>query len=468
MDVRRAFAVIVGKIIIYGSRLAGNQGTDFPGRVALKIDPQLLRKLAGQIRRHRIVVTGTNGKTTTSNMSAAILREAGLSVVHNRAGANMMSGITTAFIRSAGLSGRCERDCALLETDEANVPLLLRELTPDYIVITNFFRDQLDRYGELDQTIRLIGDSVKEQDITLILNADDPLQAHFLSAQHTRFYGLDATDYDTATGADSREGRFCVLCGAELRYEYFHYAHLGAYDCPSCGNHNPIAAHHGSRLQLGADIRLDVNGLTLHSPYQGFYNAYNILAAVALSRELGIDDAIIAAAIAAYRPRAGRLERFTVAGKAVTLVLVKNPTGLDQSLHGLSQDPAAKALCFILNDNAADGRDVSWIWDADLERICDPAAGITHFVASGLRSGDIALRALYAGWERSRITVEDKPAAAIASAIAAAAANGAEHTYVFSTYTALFECRRILRRYAKRFPLSVGNAEGAAPAGEGA
>ena len=452
MSFRSVLAIIAGKSIILLSRMMGNQGTDYAGRIALKIDPLLLRRLSAQIQQYTIIITGTNGKTTTTNMIAAILQQAGLSYVHNRAGANMISGITTAFIRSSTLSGKCTLDCALLETDEANVPLLMRELSPDYILITNFFRDQLDRYGELDTTIRLIRDGIAEVQPQILINADDPLQAHFRYSfpQRCQYYGFAPTAYDTDHSSDSREGRFCVNCGAELHYHSFHYAHLGLYRCPNCDNTNPPLDYCGEKLQLRETIDFSLNGMELSSPYQGFHNAYNVLAAAALGQSLGIADKQIQVAIEAYQPRAGRMEKFRIQGQEVTLVLVKNPTGLDQSLSALQQDEQTKTLFFALNDNAADGRDVSWIWDAEFESVAQPAAGIEYFVASGIRSGDIALRAKYAGLDQERILIESDLATGIAIAIRQPSAT----SYIFSTYTALFACRRILQRYTKKFPNS--------------
>ncbi|MDD3023573.1 MAG: Mur ligase family protein [Syntrophomonadaceae bacterium] len=230
MDKIQVFiAVLVGKLAIVMSRMLGNQGTDFAGRIALKIYPEILEKLAGNIKQGIIMVTGTNGKTTTSNMVAAILKAKGYTLVHNQAGANMISGITTAFIAASNLLGNKEFDYALLETDEANVPLLLKRTNPQYLLITNFFRDQLDRYGELDHTINLIKSAVKDSRIKLLLNADDPLSAHFQKENSLQcwYYGFDDTVYDTNKSTESREGRYCVFCGCEINYKRFHYAQLG-------------------------------------------------------------------------------------------------------------------------------------------------------------------------------------------------------------------------------------------------
>lgn len=443
-----ALAIAVAKILIYVSRWLGNQGTDFPGRIARMIDPNILRRLAKNVQEEIFIVTGTNGKTTTTNMIASILDEKGYTFVHNRAGANMISGITTAFIKNADLFGRKPYQYALLETDEANVPLLLREVHPRVVLITNFFRDQLDRYGELDRTIGLIKDAVRDTEIELVLNADDPLVVHFHNdtGLHCWYYGFEKTDYDSFQGEDSREGRFCVFCGFELQYERFHYAQLGKYKCPHCGSQNPRRNFTGYDLQMSPEIDFKVNDVKIHSPYHGFYNAYNILAAVSVAKLVGIQDDIIQRAILKYRPRAGRMEQFQIGNKKAIQILVKNPTGFNQTLAALNTDPSSKGLFFALNDNAADGRDISWIWDAQVEAITLPESQINHVVCSGLRSGDAALRFKYAGISSERISVESD----IKYAVHQTLQIPAEVHYFLCTYTTLFATRKILSRLQKR------------------
>ena len=448
MSLRLIIAVMVGKLAIFFSRIAGNQGTDFPGQLARRIYSPILSDLAEHINSGIIIVTGTNGKTTTSNMMAEIFRENGNTYVHNRAGANMLTGITTAFIKATNLSGTRSFDYALLETDEANVPLLLQEVEATVLLVTNFFRDQLDRFGELDYTVNLIKNAVQGHRLELILNADDPLQSDFEMRTGLKcwYYGFDDTVYDELTSADSREGRYCVFCGHELSYERYHYAQLGQYRCPDCANHNPAADFTGHRLEMDPGIRFAVNQLDLQSSYQGFYNAYNILAAVAMGKHLGIDDDVIRSAILNYQPRAGRMEKFIIGGKPCLLVLVKNPTGLNQSLNMLALDPAQKSLFFALNDNAADGRDISWIWDADVEAVTRPEASIIKIICSGQRSGDIALRFKYAGFDTGRIRIESR----LQEGIALTIAEESEAAFILCTYTALFTCRQIMLKMQKQ------------------
>lgn len=442
MNVRKSIAILAGKLAITFSRLAGNQGTDFPGRLARKIYPNILSELARNITGETLIITGTNGKTTTSNMIAEIMRENKSSYVHNRAGANMLTGITTAFIQASNLGGSRKFDYGLLETDEANVPLLLKEVKINAILITNFFRDQLDRYGELDYTINLIKEAVQDSQIELILNADDPLVSHFQNQTglNCLYYGFADSKYDQFSGAESREGRYCVFCGHELVYERYHYAQLGKYHCPQCQNHNPTPDYTASDLQMNPSIVFRINDLVIHSPYQGFYNAYNILAAVSMAKRLQIADQNIQIAISRYQPRAGRMEKFLINGKTALLILVKNPTGLNQTLAMLGQDPDVKDLFIALNDNAADGRDISWIWDADVELLAREETNIMQLIASGQRSGDMAVRVKYAGFDPARISIDSRLKEGIELTVNGSGAIA----YILCTYTALFDCRQIM------------------------
>jgi len=449
-NILKILAILIGKLIILASRLAGNQGSTLPGKVAVRICPSILQSLSRNTRRSTLVVTGTNGKTTTTNMVAAIIRAQGNSYVHNQAGANMLTGITTAFIRQTNLWGNKPFDYALLETDEANVPPLLQMLQPRYLLITNFFRDQLDRFGELDHTINLIKNAVKDTTVELVLNGDDPLQSNFARDTGLRcwYYGFAPTVYDSQAGADSREGRYCVVCGQELHYTLYHYAQLGAFQCPHCGNANPAADFLATNLQLTPNIRFEINSLPIDSPYQGFYNAYNVLAAVAMGRLIGMDSRVIQRALAEFQPQAGRMETFTINGKKVILILIKNPTGFNQSLSMLSMDPAAKNLFLALNDNAADGRDVSWIWDADVETLVPEADAINRVICSGQRSGDMAVRVKYAGVPTSKINIVPELDEAITQAVDLPS----EVTYILCTYTALFASRKLLVKMQKQYP----------------
>ncbi len=432
----------MGKLIISLTRFTGSQGTVFPGKIARILHPDILHELAKNILEEIIVITGTNGKTTTSNMVAQILKEHNYSLVHNEAGANMLAGITTAFIAKTNLWGTKLFDYALLETDEANLPLLLKEITPKLVLITNFFNDQLDRFGEVDYIIDLIKDAVRNTNIELVLNADDPLVTHFQRATglHCWYYGFRETDYDKSEDLESKVGKYCAFCGHQLVFEKYHYAQLGKFHCPNCASKNPEPNFVGHNLQMNPTISFSANDIFLESPYQGFYNAYNILAAVSIAKLVGLQDNFITEAIRNYQPQAGRMESFFIQRKEVILILVKNPIGLNQALEALGNNPDNKNILFILNDKAGDGRDVSWVWEANLELITAEGFNIEAFVCSGSRSGDIALRVKYAGYPESSLYLADGLQESILKAINQTSST----SYVFSTYSALFACRKIL------------------------
>lgn len=453
--IRLIVAIITGKLIIFLTRFTGSQGTVMPGRIARIIYPDILKALGENITEEIIVVTGTNGKTTTSNMIAQILKEHDYSLVHNAAGANMLTGITTAFIEKTNLLGTKKFNYALLETDEANIPLLLKEINPKVILITNFFSDQLDRFGQLDNIINLIKDAVRNTNIELVLNADDPLVAHFQedTGLHCWYFGFKETDYDSTEGQDNKVGKYCVFCGEELVFDKYHYAQLGKFHCTSCGNRNPEPNFVGRSLIMDPTISFYVNDIFIQSPYQGFYNAYNILAAVSIAKLVGLQDKFITEAIKKYQPQAGRMESFIIGGKKVILILVKNPIGLNQALAALSNELKSKNILFVLNDNAGDGRDVSWIWEADLEEVATDKFNINNFICAGSRSGDIAVRIKYTDFPEDNISLVEGLEEGIRKVVHA----DSEVGYILSTYSALFACRKILVKLQDK---SESNLEG--------
>ncbi|MDR1160088.1 MAG: MurT ligase domain-containing protein [Syntrophomonadaceae bacterium] len=437
-------AVLIGKAVLALSRLWGNQGTVLPGYWARKVYPSILKELSAGVKKETVIVTGTNGKTTTANIIAHILRENGETIVHNAAGANMITGITAAFVAASDWKGRSRYDYALLETDEANVPLLLEEISADLLLITNFFRDQLDRFGELDHTIDLIKRAVDGSAIKLILNADDPLVSCFAqeSGCEAYYFSYDANAYDQNDSQENREGRYCMVCGAPIKYEFFHYAQLGKYYCPNCGNKNPQADYRASDLLMRPFVQVSVNGNRIQSNLPGYYNAYNILAAAALADHLKITPVIIRQAISSFRSTSGRMESISVGDRECVLTLVKNPAGFNQLLSAFANDGQEKNLVLILNDNPADGRDVSWIWDVEMENIMREDRHIKKIYCAGQRSGDIALRVKYAGWPQDEISI----AGDIKQGIEKSLRDNSELIYIVCTYTALFKTRKILMR----------------------
>jgi len=451
LDVRLAGAIVAGKIVSYLCKLCGRRGSSLPGLVALRFFPGALAALAGRVRHGAIMVTGTNGKTTTNNMLARVLESSGYRVITNREGANLITGVTTAFLRRSGIGGRLDCDWALLEVDEAAFPRVAEIVRPKIVVITNFFRDQLDRYGELDKTVSFIKTTLKKiTSAKLVLNGDDPLVAQLADTGLPQvFYGLGTPTRGEEARSVTREARFCPYCGQEFVYAYYHYSQLGVYRCPGCGFARPPAEVEALGIkvqnhvtQCYVRVKEKILGLTLPTP--GFYNVYNSLAVFGVGLYLGIAPEAVATSLSRYVPATGRLQEFVHKGRPVYLNLVKNPAGFNESLNLLTSTPEPKDVLIALNDNDADGRDISWIWDVDFERL-ERCEDILRFVCSGKRAEEMALRLKYAGIPVRKIETCSDLAAGIRRTLDGLGSA----VYFLATYTALWPVEKILRRHAE-------------------
>ena len=443
---RRVMAVAAGKTARFLSRRAGNRGSSLPGNLALRLDPGLARHLASQVRGDVVVVTGTNGKTTTSNMISHILRHSLRSVVSNAEGANMMGGVATALLAGSSLRGRLSADHAVLESDEGHFPAILEATDARLAVVTNFFRDQLDRYGELDLTVRVVAGAMEKARPYMVLNADDPL-TFSLSGCGPSFitYGIE-TSRVKRPPSYARESRFCPTCDRALVYDLYHYGQLGHYRCRECGFTRPRPDVRAEDVVQETDgIRCRVvtsrGEVRLTLPLRGLYDLHNALAATAASVRLGIDPESVMAALSTYRPATGRLERFEHGGRSVYLNLVKNPTGFNEALGLLHSHRGSMDVLLALNDNIADGRDVSWIYDADLELLRDIQDRIGRVVCTGQRPEDMAVRVRYAGLDMDKVAVVDDYGQALARVLS----GESEAVYVLATYTALWPLEKLIR-----------------------
>lgn len=446
--VRFWIALWAGKIITIGLLLAGKKGTTLPGKVAGRIDPQLMRHLSMAYRDGIIIVTGTNGKTTTANLLANILRAAGKDFAFNQAGANLVTGITGALIQNTRWTGAARASLALLEVDEATVPKFSEQVSASIAIVTNFFRDQLDRYGELDTTVRLVRDSLGDGTL-LVLNADDPLVAQF-GQNHTRtiYYGVERTPESCAESQETREARFCPNCGTVLEYSLFHYGQLGIYKCSGCGFHRSepkISARNVASEEGMLVFQVDEEFFSI--ALQGYYNLYNALAALTAARELGIEDKIIEKGLREFVPQAGRMERFYLPEGEVTLTLVKNPTGFNQVIQTMISVAEPLRIVIGINDLAADGRDISWLWDVDFERLGKYEAQIEQIICTGLRAEDMALRLKYAGVAVKKLVIEHSLAEAL-NCLQENRGEG-EAWFILPTYTLLFPIREVLESRQK-------------------
>lgn len=452
-------ALWAAKIITRGLFITGKKGTTLPGKIANLIDPQIMRHLSVSITDGIIIVTGTNGKTTTANLLAKILMEAEKSFAFNQAGANLMTGITGALINNTEWNGAPKAKLALLEVDEATVPKFCAQVSPTLAIVTNFFRDQLDRYGELDTTVRMVRDSIPRETV-LVLNADDPLVAQFgLNRSGVIYYGVECTPDSQRESQETRECRFCPRCGGVLEYSLFHYGQLGIFNCVECGFHRPDPETIATDVHIEEGLIVFLAGKnTFELSLQGYYNLYNALAALSAARRLGVDEEKIAKGLKGFIPQAGRMERFCLANGEITLTLVKNPTGFDQVIQTMLGVDRPLRVLIGINDLAADGRDVSWLWDVNFERLGAHEDRIQQIVCTGLRAEDIALRLKYCGVSEDKIILEHS----LPEAVECLETNRIEDevSFVLPTYTLLFPLRKILedrQANVESFKLGIKN-----------
>ncbi len=445
-------ATAAGKLTRAGLVAVGRGATALPGLVALAVDPDYLKAIATGLPHGVIFISGTNGKTTTARMLSDIARAVGWAPIHNRSGSNLERGITAALLADATWRAEPRGDVGLFEVDEGSLAQVVARSTPRVLVITNLFRDQLDRYYEIDALARRIADAVATlpASATLVLNADDPIIAH-LAGRHrgpTLFFGVDDPAVGGAVPQAISDATRCPRCRSPLAYRRVVLAHEGDWSCPSCGLARPprdVAATAVELSPTGSVLRLaGLAGSVLDPielPVPGLYNAYNALAALAAARALDIALPAVIRALAAFRPAFGRLEVVRADGCELRLVLVKNPAGFNAAIAALLETGRRPRLLAALNDRDADGRDVSWIWDADFESL---APTVEHAVVTGLRARDLALRFKYAGVPRERLEVVEGWSDAIQRALRNAPVD--DEVVVLATYTAMLSLRHELAR----------------------
>jgi UDP-N-acetylmuramyl tripeptide synthase len=433
-------------------RLGRGGGTVIAGHLVPRIAPGALRDVTRSLPHGSIVVSGTNGKTTTTRLLSHILRGAGMRPIHNRAGANLLSGLFTAIAQGTDWQARPLGDVGLFEVDEATVPSALQHIRPRVLLLHNIFRDQLDRYGEVHFVARLWRESVRllPSESTVLLNADDPLVAGIPSAAPdptALSYGIDDPSVGSAEVPHAADARLCPRCGAALRYDLVFYGHLGHYHCSTCDFSRPTPGVTATTVELLGD---EGSNLTISTPdgvmraqlrLPGLYNVYNALAAVAVSVSLGVRRDTIARGLETFTAAFGRLERIQVEDRQLFLALVKNPVGFTEVLRTILTQPGRRTLLIAINDLFADGTDVSWLWDVEFERLRDR---VNVAVCTGLRAEDMAVRLKYAGVEPERIRIDSDPRRAMELALAAA--EPAETVYALPTYTAMLALREILRQ----------------------
>lgn len=418
-----------------------SSGTSFVGMMTLKVCPDFLAHCRKYIKNNAITISGTNGKTTTSGLVAHIFEENQNSIIHNVKGANMLTGIANVFALNIKPFKRF--DYAVIESDEAYLTKLYDYFKADYLLVTNLFRDQLDRYGELSTTASFIQNAIdKNKELKLILNADDPLVTNFGKGKNAIYYGFEEVEFCSEihnTTSNAPTEVFNCICGKPLQYNKQFFAQEGHYYCAKCGFKRPEPNYKGY-IKIYSDyselkIRHNDKDFKFKINLVGLYNAYNVLGAVACAIENGIDYQTIKKAVSTYKSIFGRAERRVINGHKTLIQLIKNPTGASEVLKTVD---LSSNIVIAINDNYADGRDISWLWDSDFEQLKNAQKLV---ITSGIRAKDMATRLKYAGIPQEKIIVEEDIKSAIA--LAAKSDNIEERITILPSYTALLKISKM-------------------------
>ena len=478
---RQTLAIATGKALLEILHRTGRGGTALPGLVAARLDPHILNDLTARLPAGSVVVTGTNGKTTTTRLLATILQSAQLKVVNNRSGSNLIRGLTSTLLDNVNFMGKPQADIGLFEVDEAALPQAVTDIAPKIILVNNLFRDQLDRYGEIDTIRKRWIEAVKKlpPGTTLVLNADDPSVAYLArfapDGVKAVFFGLNDPHQQLGSLPHAVDATRCLVCSHPLTYTAVYISHMGHYHCPNCGYVRPAPTFVARAVKLvNPIIKDDTGSLSLETPtgplelklaLPGLYNAYNATGAATAALMLGLAPEHIQQGIASFKAAFGRIERVDLPqDKQMVLALVKNPVGFNEVLRtltgfaagteqsaGVAADAGAPyqklRLLIVINDLIADGRDVSWLWDVDFEVL---AGRVEWVVTSGIRATDMAVRLKYAGIAPENILVVPELAQAITYASDKLLTG--QTLFVTPTYTAMLQAREILQKQGLVLP----------------
>lgn len=414
-------------------------GSTFPGTVALKFDKNILKKVSKGYK--VILVTGTNGKTTTTSMITNILKENGFNVITNNTGANLYRGIVACFVDNYKFFKKNTNKYAVIEVDEANVKFVTEYITPEIITITNLFRDQLDRYGEVYTTLEKILEGVKKvPESKLVLNGDDSLFGKLPITNKTIYYGFKKPLNENKKIDVNADAKFCKVCKSPYSYNFITYNHLGDFYCENCGYKRPELNYYISDIinldSNSSTVKINNNEVTISQ--SGIYNIYNGLCAYSITSELNVSNKIIADSLSKQDSSFGRQEEIKINNKTVKIILVKNPAGYNQALDTLCLNKNDFSTLFMLNDNYADGQDVSWIWDVDFEKL--NTLPIKDIFISGIRRYDMAVRLKTAGLNQDSFIIEGEYEP-LTEKIKSCST---DKIYVLATYTAMINYRKYL------------------------
>lgn len=451
---RLALAISAGKLAGASGRFFRiGGGTSLPGMIARRIDPNVLKSVVGASKAKKIVITGSNGKTTTARMTAAIADANGSRVSQNRTGSNLIQGITSVAVNFADLFGRLDSDVLLFEIDEATIPLAVPEIQPDVVVITNIFRDQLDRYGELYAVARALNTMLENlpETSTILLNGNDPQVANFgLNAKAKRlFFGLETMEVGTPVPEQSADIIRCIKCNEDLDYEVAYMSHLGIYHCPNCGYTLPKLDIAVTSVKLASDgtgpthiqMRTPQGEMELDIPLPGLHNVYNAAVAVGAALAAGFSKEKVQAGLSGIKTAFGRLEKIQAGDKTVYLSFVKNPTSFNLMLRLIAQHAGNKHLLLAASNTVVDGEDFAWFWDVELEEVADT---IIDVVCSGNKAEEIAMRLKYAEVPMEKVTIVHDREAALDAALKNVEPGGT--LYIMCGYTPTHELRRVMQK----------------------
>lgn len=436
MSLRFSLAKAAGAVSTWGLRhVAHRPAANLPGKIALKIDPSLLDELRGKCTQGSVITVGTNGKTSTNNLLADAFEASGRTIICNRTGANLAAGISSALLQQPAAQW------GVFECDELWLAHVLPHLRSNYVLLLNLFRDQLDRCGEIDRIqTSIAGALAASPDTVLVYNADDPLCARIADEVPNRTVAFGLSESMGLAQNTVTDAQMCQKCDGMVRYHYRQYGQLGDYFCDQCDFARPTLGFAGRDIAIGpSGVTMEVCGPagceSVHTPQPTPYAAYNLVASYALCREVGIPTADFQRAQDAFNPRNGRLQRYRLGGRDVLLNLAKNPTGFNQNLKIVEADRGPKMVAFFINDQVADGRDISWIWDIDFEELADQPDTVVF--AGGSRAHDLTVRLKYAGIEAAVIENIEDAFARLGALTAAGVLPADAAVYAIANYTAL-------------------------------
>lgn len=440
---RTYLALFIGKLSYLIANIMSKKGTALPGKIAMKIKPDILKDLA--IKCDKIaIITWTNGKTTTTNLANHVFHGQNNIVLSNLNGSNILQGIISPFI----IKNKKHYDWGIFEVDEGSFPLVTKYLTPDYLILTNFFRDQLDRFGEVENTIKLVHESIKSENTILILNADDPASLYFDDLKNPKIYFSEKESLISKDNQTVSEPSFCPKCEHKLSYKYINYGNIGNFFCENCGSTNHKADYEITSIQIEEDyyefsVSDKNNSEKMKLKLLGIYNLYNALAVISFARENDFEYNIIKKQIEKFEDVDGRMETTKTKKNEIVIVLSKNPVGLSEVLKPIKYDNKKKSIMFILNDYGPDGKDISWIWDAYFEEI-NTMKNLNKIYCSGTRGEELALRLKYANIPSKKIKVYPSQNQADIEKPINNILKENKKIYIIGTFTTIPEVRKII------------------------